>query len=51
MERYTMEPKSSLGDRAVLVAGVLAIVLVWLFGAEPRPAAEQVAQTAQAAQR
>jgi hypothetical protein len=30
-----MEPQSSLGDRAALLAGVLAIVLVGLFGAEP----------------
>ncbi len=30
-----MDPQSSLGDRAVVIAGVLAIVVVALFGAAP----------------
>ena len=38
-----MEPQSSLGDRAVLIAAVLAIVLVGVFGAEREPAAKQAA--------
>jgi hypothetical protein len=43
-----MEPQSTLGDRAVVAAAVLAILLVGLFGAEPeppaRPEAVQVAK-------
>ena len=46
-----MEPQSSLGDRAVLLAGVLAIVLVGLFGAQPQEAADRTVQTAQATKR
>jgi hypothetical protein len=44
-----MEPQSSLGDRAVLLAGVLAIVLVGLFGAEPDEVAKRPAQAVQVA--
>ena len=46
-----MEPRPSLGDQAVLIAGVLAIVLVGLFGAEAEEAAMEPAQTAQVAKR
>jgi len=46
-----MEPQSSLGDRAVVIAGILAIVLVGLFGAEPDRPPEPATRTAQSAHR
>ena len=46
-----MEPQPSLGDQAVLIAGVLAIVLVGLFGAEPEEVAKEPAPTVQVAKR
>jgi len=46
-----MEPQSSLGDRAVLIAGVLAILLVGLFGAEPEQPPTLATGTVQSAQR
>lgn len=46
-----MEPQSSLGDRAVVIAGVLAILLVGLFGAEPDQLPTLAARTVQSAQR
>ena len=46
-----MEPQPSLGDQAVLIAGVLAIVLVGLFGAEPEEVAKEPARTVQVAKR
>jgi len=46
-----MEPQSSLGDRAVVIAGVLAILLVGLFGAEPDQQPTPAARTVQSAHR
>ncbi len=46
-----MAPQSSLGDRAVVIAGILALVLVGLFGAEPEPQPQPLARTVQSAQR
>ena len=46
-----MEPQSSLGDRAVMIAGLLAILLVGLFGAEPDQQPEPLTRTVQSAQR
>jgi hypothetical protein len=46
-----MEPQSSLGDRAVLLAGVLAILLVGLFGAEPSGTTDRPPQAVQVAKR
>jgi hypothetical protein len=46
-----MEPQSSLGDRAVVIAGVLAILLVGLFGAEPDQQPAPLTRTVQSAQR
>jgi len=46
-----MEPQSSLGDRAVVIAGVLAILLVGLFGAEPDQQPQPLTRTVQSAQR
>jgi hypothetical protein len=40
-----MELRTSLGDRAVVIAGVLAVVVVALFGATPDGAGEQSAPT------
>ncbi len=45
-----MEPQS-LGDRAVVIAGIFAIVLVGLFGAEPIQAPSPATRTAQSAPR
>jgi hypothetical protein len=42
-------PESSRGDRAVVIAAILAIVLVGLLGAapeEPSPSATRTAQSA-----
>ena len=46
-----MESQPSLGDQAVFIAGVLAIVLVGLFGAEPEEVMKEPAQTVQVAKR
>jgi hypothetical protein len=46
-----MKAQSSLGDRAVLIAVALAVVLVGLLGTGPEPAAEEPAGTAQVANR
>jgi hypothetical protein len=50
MERTEREsnPQTSLGDRAVAVAGILAIVVVALFGAAPTepPGPTRTAQSA-----
>ncbi|HLB17249.1 MAG TPA: hypothetical protein VJM14_20175 [Burkholderiales bacterium] len=46
-----MEPQSSLGDRAVVIAGILAILLVGSFGAEPEQPPTLATRTAQSAQR
>jgi hypothetical protein len=46
-----MEPQSSLGDRAVVIAGVLAILLVELFGAAPDQPPAAAARAVQSAQR
>jgi hypothetical protein len=44
-----MEQQPSLGDRAVLIAGALAIVVVGLFGAEPEEVAKEPAHAVQVA--
>lgn len=44
-------PQSSLGDRAVVIAGILAIVIVGPFGAEREEAPGPVARSAQSAHR
>jgi hypothetical protein len=46
-----MEPKSSLGDRAVVIAAILAIVIVGLFGAEPERSPGLLARSTQSAPR
>jgi hypothetical protein len=48
---HPTEPKPSLGDRAVVIAGILAIVIVGLFGAEPEPAPGPIARSEQSAHR
>jgi hypothetical protein len=45
-----MEPKS-LGDRAVVIAGILAIVIVGLFGAEREPVLGPIAESVPSAHR
>ena len=46
-----MRPQSSLGDRAVVIAGILAIVVVALFGAEREQPPGPIAGSVQSAHR
>ena len=46
-----MKSQSSLGDRAVVIAGILAILLVGLFGAEPEQQQTLATRTVQSAPR
>ena len=46
-----MAPQPSLGDRAVLVAGFLAIIVVALVGTQPQEGEDPAVQTAQATKR
>lgn len=46
-----MNPHSSLGDRAVVIAAIVAILLVGLFGAEPERRPALGTRTIQSAQR
>jgi hypothetical protein len=50
VERH-IGPPPSLGDRAVVIAGILAVAIVALFGAAPDEAPRQPAPAARVAQR
>jgi hypothetical protein len=41
----------SLGDRAVVIAGILAVVVVGLFGATPEEPQQPLTRSAQSAHR